>query len=76
MIKLTKEEFFDVTETGAETTCEPWRWGTTRTYVFERDGKHFEVTAQFHSQDGLQDDTFDAYEVRAVEKTVTTWERV
>lgn len=76
-IKLKdREEICDAMEEGKEVACEPWRWGTNRTYVFERDGKHFEFTAQFHSEDGLQDDDVDAYEVRPVEKTITVYERV
>lgn len=75
-ITLTGEDFHEAIDEGKEVACEPWRWGTNRTYVFEKDGKHFQFTAQFHSEDGLQDDSADAVEVRAVEKTVTVWEPV
>jgi len=80
--KLFGEDLFYAIEVGKEISCEPWRWGTSQTFVFERDGKHFMFTARFHYEDGISDGDavcgVTAVEVRPVEKVVTTtvWELV
>lgn len=72
-MKLTKEELHDAIDEGTEIGCSPWRWGTNRTYVIERAGKHYKFTAQFHSEEGLQDEEATLVEVVAREKTITEW---
>ncbi len=50
-MKLNKEELYDALDSGTEIACEPWRWGTNRTYVFQKDGRHYRFTAQSERPD-------------------------
>lgn len=74
-ITLTEEEVHEVIETGKVIGADSWRWGTAKTYVFERDGKHFKTTIRLHATEGFQDETASAIEVTPVDKivTVTEW---
>lgn len=74
-MNLKGEELYDAIDEGTEVACEPWRWGTIRTYVFEKDGKHYRFTALFHSEEGVQeaDSGVTAEEVVSREKTIVEW---
>lgn len=53
-----------------------WRWGTIETLIFKHGGKHWGVTYEVHTQDGIQ--RYGPPEVFAVEKrerTITEWVR-
>ncbi len=76
-ISITHDQLNEIVNTHVPVKSGAWRWGTTESYVFKKDGKHFLVTARFHVQEGLQNDgDVAAYEVKPVEKTVVDWVRV
>lgn len=73
-ITLTTEEMHEAIDDGDLIDCEAWRWGTLKTYVFGRDGRHYRVAARFHSEEGLQDEgPITATEVVAREKVSIEW---
>lgn len=73
-IELTKQEAYDAYESGKVVGTMPWRWGTRKLVVFERDGKHFQAEFECHSEEGLQVyDGVEAIEVVPREKTITEW---
>lgn len=50
------------------------RWGYDQEYIFKRDGKHYCVTVNIMDEEGITDiGSWEAYEVRPVEKVVTDW---
>lgn len=77
MILNTREDVFDAVDGGACISTEPWKWGTRRTHVVARDGKHYSFVTEHHTEEGLQfHGPIAAIEVRPVTKTITTWEPV
>ena len=77
---FTREEMFDALEepTVEEVSSRPWRHGRHVTYVFPNGGKHWRIEVAVHHDEGVRLDggSFEAQEVRAVQKTVTAWEAV
>ena len=51
-----------------------WRWGTIEAKVLKHkdSGKHYKLTATFHTQEGIQDDIL-VCEVRPKEVTTIKW---
>lgn len=77
--QMSRGELLDLIEDSQEVTSEPWKWGTTQTFVCVIDGKNYMFAAQFHSQDGVQHYdgmTVDFTEVHQVERMVRQWEPV
>lgn len=77
-ITLTKEEALNILDDGAcVIETEPWRWGTSKRFVFGRGDKHYAFWVRYQVEEGMVDDVeYDAVEVLPVEKTVVTWEDV
>lgn len=77
-IEISKDDVYEAIYDGQRIATESWRWGTTETYVYEREpGRFYRFTVQMHSQDGLQIfGPVTATEVRQVEKVVKVWEVV
>ena len=73
-ITITHEKMREIVEDSDPVEEGSWRWGTTRSYVFEQDGKNFMATARFHVEDGLQDESaYTAHEVKLVEIKTFKW---
>lgn len=72
-IKLKHEEILDFIE---EVECvreSSWRWGTSKQFVGEIDGKYYLTPyLRFHYDDGLQDEG-DIWLVPAKRVMVETW---
>lgn len=74
IVLKTREEAYEALESGDLVACESWRWGTLKTYVFARDGRHYRFQARFHSEEGLQDECpIEAEEVVARERVSIEW---
>ena len=77
IIKLSNEEVNEIVEDQEPVEEGRWRWGTTGSYVIDRDGKHYLFTARFHVEEGLQEEgPYNAYEVEPIQVTQTVWRRV
>jgi hypothetical protein len=65
-------------EDSREVASRPWRWGSTRDFVFsDAEGNHWKGTLTFHRDDGVQESgTVTCTQVREVEKTIKVWEPV
>jgi hypothetical protein len=73
-ITITHEKMSEIVEDSDPVAEGSWRWGSTNSYVFEQDGKSFMVTARFHVEEGLQDESpYTAVEVKAVEIKTIKW---
>lgn len=73
-ITLTRSEAEEAYESGKIVATEPWRWGTRKSVVFDRDGKQFLVEIECHCQDGIQVyNGMTAIEVRAEERKAIVW---
>ena len=72
-IVLSKQEVFDLEEDGntEEVGERKWRHGTIKSFVFERDGKHYMFEVICHHEEGWQvyEETV-AHQVKSIEKTV------
>lgn len=56
---------------------EPWRHGTSQTFVFEFGNAHWSFVARVHHDDGIQfEGPVIATQVHQVERTVKVWEPV
>lgn len=53
-IKVTSEELYDLLDSLTPVEKSNWRHGHRDTYVFEKDGKHWRVTIDVHSEEGWQ----------------------
>lgn len=75
MILNTREEVFEAIDDMQWLDVMSWKWGTTDTYVFKRDGAYWRFTVNIHYDDGVQfDGPVECEEVR--EKVVSTIEWV
>lgn len=73
---FTKEEVDAIMETDPESVeTGGWRWGTTETYVVEKDGANWMFTVHYHSEDGRQRESVRAIKVRQIEVKSLMWVR-
>ena len=79
MKNIPLEEALELSETAKSEKTGAWRWGTVSTYVAELDGKNYEFTIRYHSEQGAFDsnsDNIDLCEVEPIEVKTTEWVRV
>ncbi len=73
-ITLSETEAREAYEDGKVVETRPWKWGTSKDVVFERDGRSYMMTVEAHSQEGLQlYDGLEAVEVRPEERRIMIW---
>jgi hypothetical protein len=73
-IIITHDKMREIVENSYPVQEGSWRWGATRSYVFEQDGKSFMATARFHVEEGLQyESSYTAHEVKLVEIKTFKW---
>ena len=73
------EALFDELDGAKPVDRQEWRHGHRSAYVIERDGKHWRVWIDVHTQDGWQleiGDTLSAVQVEPRQVTVTQWHPV
>lgn len=77
MNKITFKEARDISDNAIVADEGSWRWGSTTSYVFARDGKHYMFTMRYHVEEGIQNDgDVLIHEVRPVETIITKWVKV
>jgi hypothetical protein len=76
-IQLSNDEVELIIETHQSVSEGSWRWGSTDSYVIDRDGSHFLVTVRFHVGEGwVPEGPYTAIEVKPVEVKTINWVKV
>ena len=76
-IKLTHREIKDIVDSDEPVSNGKWRWGTTSSYVIERNFKNYMFTVAFHVEEGLEDGgDIEAVEVEPIVIETTEWRKV
>lgn len=74
-IKLSCQEAFDFADDGELVSSVPIKYGTLDSYVLEEDWIYRKMDIVV-TDDGWQEDGFETYEVKPVEKTIIEWVKV
>lgn len=70
---VSKDQVFELMETGDLVKTSAARWGTLNTYHVVHDGADYLMTVRMHSEEGYQGDGETLVPAKEVERTIKEW---